>query len=85
MMEASIPTNAMTNELTITIDDVNWAAFQQASLYAGERQVQDVLQVIGQALTKELLPAKDVTPPRVEQDGQTYYRKAATPGAYQTP
>jgi len=31
------------------------------------------------------LQAKAVTPPRVEQDGQLYYRKAATPGQYQTP
>ena len=84
-MEASIQTNAMTNELTITIHDLNWEACQQASFYAGEVQVRDVLQVIGQALTRELLHAKDVTTPRVAQDGQTYYRKAASRGHYQTP
>jgi hypothetical protein len=84
-MEASIQTNAMTNDLTITIHDCNWQACQQGAFYAGEVQVRDVLQVIGQALTRELLQAKAVTPPRVEQDGQVYYRKAATPGVYQTP
>jgi hypothetical protein len=84
-MEASIQTNAMTNELTITLQDFNWQACQQAAFYAGEVQVRDLLQVIGQALTRELLGAKDVATPRMEYEGQTYYRKAATPGTYQTP
>jgi hypothetical protein len=84
-MEASIRTNSVTNELTITIQGLNWEACQQAAFYAGEVQVRDVLQVIGHALTRELLQAKAVTPPRLEYEGQTYYRKAATPGQYQTP
>lgn len=84
-MEASIQSNVRTHELTITVHDLNWETCQQGAFYAGEVQVRAVLQVIGQALTKELLQAKAVTTPRVEQDGQTYYRKAATPGAYQTP
>jgi hypothetical protein len=64
---------------------VNWEACTQASFYAGEVQVGDMVRVIGQALTRELLSRKAVTAPSVEYDGQTYYRKAATPGAYQTP
>ncbi len=84
-MEASIQSNAVTNEVTITLRGLNWDACHQAAFYAGEVQVRDVLQVIGQALTRELLQAKDVASPRVEYEGQTYYRKAATPGVYQTP
>lgn len=84
-MEISIQTNAVTNTLTITIQGLNWDACQQAAFYSGEVQVRDVLQGIGHALTRELLQAHDVALPRVEYDGQTYYRKAATPGAYQTP
>lgn len=84
-MEASIQSNPVTNELTITLHGLDWEACQQASFYAGEVQVRDVLQVIGQALTRELLCPKAVTAPRVEYEGQTYYRKAATPGHYQTP
>ena len=84
-MEASIQTNAVTNVVTITLHDLNWAACTQAAFYAGEVHVRDVLQVIGQALTKEVLQAKEVSTPRVEHDGQTYYRKAAPPGTYQTP
>ena len=84
-MEASIQSNSVTNELTIKLRGVNWETCQQSAFYAGEVQVRDVLQVIGHALTRELLQAKAVTVPRVEQDGQIYYRKAATLGAYQTP
>jgi hypothetical protein len=84
-MEASIQSNSVTNELTITLRGVNWETCQQSAFYAGEVQVRDVLQVIGHALTRELLQAKAVTVPRVEQDGQIYYRKAATLGTYQTP
>jgi hypothetical protein len=83
-MKASISANAMTNELIIRIQDVEWEKNCRASFYAGEVQVRDLLQVIGQALTVELLSRKDVTAPRVEYGGQTYYRKEATPGHYQT-
>ena len=83
-MKASISANPVTNELTITIHDLTWEESQQASFYAGEVRVRDLLQVIGQALTRELLSRKDVTAPRVEYEGQTYYRKEATPGHYQT-
>jgi hypothetical protein len=84
-MKASISANAVTNELTITIHDLNWADSQQAAFYGGEVQVRQLLQLIGQMLTGELLRSKEVTAPRVEYGGQTYYRKEATPGHYQTP
>ena len=84
-MKASISANTETNELTITIEDVDWENNCHASFYAGEVRVRELLQVIGQALTVELLGRKDVTAPRVEYGGQTYYRKEATPGHYQTP
>jgi len=71
--------------VTITLEGLNWQACMEASFYSGEVQVRDVLQVIGQAFTRELLRSKEVTVARLEQEGQTYYRKAATPGAYQTP
>jgi hypothetical protein len=83
-MKASISATPVTNELTITIHDLNWEESQQASFYAGEVRVRALLQVIGQALTRELLSRKDVTAPRVEYGGQTYYRKEATLGHYQT-
>lgn len=84
-MKASISTNAVTDELTITIHDLNWEQSQQASFYAGEVQVRDLLRLIGQELTVQLLRSKEVTAPRLEHEGQTYYRKEATLGHYQTP
>src|SRR5262245_38255502 len=84
-MKASINTNSVTNALTITIQGLNWEELQQTSFYTGEVQVRDLLKVIGQELTKQLLRSKAVTAPRVEYEDQTYYRKAATPGQYQTP
>lgn len=83
-MKASISADAMANELTITIQDVDWEKNYRASFYAGEVQVRDLLQVIGQALTVELLSRQDGTAPCMKEGGQTYYRKEATPGHYQT-
>jgi hypothetical protein len=38
-MQASISTNPVANELTLTIHDVNWEEIQNAPFYEGERQV----------------------------------------------
>lgn len=83
-MKASISMTVETNELTITVQNSNWEQSRQASFYAGEVQVRELLRVIGQALTIELMRSKEVTASRLEHAGQTYYRKAATPGHYQT-
>jgi hypothetical protein len=58
----------VTNELTLTIHDLNWEERHQTSFYAGEVRVRALLQVIGQALTVELLSSKDVTTPRLESN-----------------
>ena len=83
-MKASISANPMTNALTITMEGLNWEDLQQASFYAGEIQVRELLKVIGQELLAQLLRSKDVATPTLEREGQTYYRKAATRGHYQT-
>jgi hypothetical protein len=83
-MKASMNTNSGTNELTITIQGLNWDDIQQASFYAGELQVRDLLKVIGQELTRQLLRSKAVEAPTLELGGETYYRKAASSGHYQT-
>jgi hypothetical protein len=83
-VKASISTNAVTHELTITIQGLNWDDLQQASFYAGEVQVRELLKVIGQEVTTQLLRGKDVDSPTLDWEGQTYYRKAATLGHYQT-
>jgi hypothetical protein len=83
-VKANITTNAVTNELTITIEGLTWEDLQQASFYAGEVQVRELLRVIGQELTTQLLRSKDRAAPTLHWEGKTYYRKAATPGHYQT-
>jgi hypothetical protein len=83
-MKASINPNAMTHELTITIQGLNWQDVEQASFYEGEVQVRDLLQLIGQELTLALLRRKAVESPTLDWEGKTYYRKAASPGHYQT-
>lgn len=83
-MKASINTNAVTNELTITIQGLNWDDIEQASFYEGEVQVRDLLKVIGQELTVHLLRSKAVDAPTLEREGKTYYRKDTSPGHYQT-
>jgi len=74
----------VTNELTITIQGLNWDDIEQASFYEGEVQVRDLLKLIGQELTVHLLRSKEVEAPRLEVGGETYYCKAASPGHYQT-
>jgi hypothetical protein len=83
-VKASINTNARTHELTITIQGLNWKDIEQASFYEGEVRVRELLKLIGQELTMQLLRRKDVETPTLELEGQTYYRKAATLGHYQT-
>jgi hypothetical protein len=83
-VKVSITPNAVTNEVTITIQGLNWAKVEQASFYAGEVQVRDLLQVIGLELTRALLRSKAEESPTLDWQGTTYYRKAASPGHYHT-
>jgi hypothetical protein len=83
-VKASINPNAVTNELTITLQGLNWDDIEQASFSEGEVQVRDLLKVIGQELTVHLLRRKAIAAPTLEGEGQTYYRKDTSPGHYQT-
>jgi hypothetical protein len=83
-MQASMSTNPVANELTLTIRDVNWEEIQHAPFYEGECQVRALLQLLGQELTAHLLQSRDVSAPSLELEGQSYYRKEASLGHYQT-
>ncbi|MBI3800799.1 MAG: ISKra4 family transposase [Deltaproteobacteria bacterium] len=83
-MKASMSTNPVANELTLTIRDVNWEEIQHAPFYEGECQVRALLQLLGQELIAHLLQSKDVSTPSLELAGQSYYRKEASAGHYQT-
>src|SRR5262249_56276403 len=84
-VKASINTSAVTNELTITIQGLNWDDIEQASFYEGEVQVRDLLKVIGQELTLHLLHSKAVDAPTVKWEGETYYRNDTSLAHYQPP
>jgi hypothetical protein len=83
-VKASIKTNTVTNAVTITIEGLNWDDLGQASFYEGEVQVRALLQLIGQELTAHLLRRKAVDTPTLDWEGQTDYRKEASPGHYHT-
>jgi hypothetical protein len=83
-VKASINTNAVTHELTITIQGLSWDEIRQATFYAGEVRVRDLLKLIGHELTLDLLRSKAGDAPTLEWEGQTYYRKEASPGHYHT-
>jgi len=83
-VKASINTNAVTHELTITIQGLNWDDIQQAAFSEGEVQVRDLLKLIGQELAVHLLRSKAVDAATLEWEGKTYYRKETSPGHYQT-
>ena len=83
-MKASIGVNAVTNELTITIQDANWEAIRDAGFCQGEASVRDVLKVAGQELTADLMQCQQVDAECLDLNGQTYYRKQASVGHDQT-
>ena len=83
-MRVSIKIKAGTHKLTITVQGLHREEIEQGSFYEGEVQVRGLLRLIGQELTLHLLRRKAVDAPTLEWQGTTYYRKAASPGHYQT-
>ncbi len=83
-MKASIGYDATTNTLTVTLTEMDWRVARAGSFYQGELTVQEILNVTGQELTTDLLRQHEVTDERWEYEGQTYYRKEASVGHYQT-
>lgn len=83
-MKAIITVHAETNEVTITLQELDWAAVERQSFYEGEGTVQAALRVAGRELTARLLRRQAVAAPQVEVEEQIYYRKAASVGHYQT-
>jgi len=82
-VKASINTNAVTKELTITSQGLNWDDSAQAPFYEGEVQVRDLLKVSGQALTVHLRRSKAGDAPTVKGEGETYSRQETSLGHYQ--
>jgi hypothetical protein len=83
-MKAIISVQAETNEVTITVQELDWEAVERQSFYEGEGTVQEVLRLAGRELTARLLRCHADAAPQVEVADQIYYRKAASLGHYQT-
>lgn len=83
-MKASTGYDATTNTMTITITEMDWQAARAGSFYQGEVTVQEMLNLAGRELTTDLLRQHEVTEEQLAYDGQTYYRKEASVGRYQT-
>lgn len=83
-MKASISVKAVTNEMTITIQEVNWEEIQRRGFYEGEAAIRELVKVIGQELTVDLMRSNLVDDELLVLNGKTYYRKDASAGHYQT-
>ena len=71
-MKATINVKPETNEVTITIQELDWEAVARQSFYAGEATVRALLQVAGQELTAQLLRQQEVSAPQIEVAEQIY-------------
>ena len=74
-MDINIKTAEGTNRLTIEITGVDWQGGTEGDFYQGELSVQQVVSVIGQELTKELMASKEEAALRIEHAGKVYYKK----------
>jgi hypothetical protein len=83
-MKASISVNAATNEMTFTIQEVNWEQAQRGNFYDGEMRARELVNLIGKELTLDLMRANLVDDEFLVINGKTYYRKEASTGHYET-
>jgi hypothetical protein len=83
-MKVSIKSNAQTKQVTICVSAVEWEKLQQQSFYQAEQVIQQIVNQIGQELTRALLQSRATNEQRIERDGQSWYRKEASSGHYQS-
>jgi hypothetical protein len=63
---------------------VNFEKMALGSFYQAEKEVQQIVNDIGKELTRAALRSRDIDDKTIERDGQTWYRKEASVGHYQT-
>lgn len=83
-MQVTINVDREAKQLTITLADLDWEAVQQEDFYQGEQQIQRVVTMVGQELTRQLLESKVTAEPTLCHAGQLWYRKADSAGHYLT-
>lgn len=83
-MRVSIKSDLKSKRVTITLNEVSIEKMAQESFYQAEKQVQQIVNEIGKELTREIMQSHDLDDKTIEHDGQTWYRKEASAGHYQT-
>jgi hypothetical protein len=83
-MKVSIKSNPQAKRLTITLSEVDFEKMALENFYQSEKRVQQIVNHIGKELTREILQSHDIDDKTIERDGQTWYRKEASTGHYQT-
>lgn len=83
-MKVSINSDAQAKQVTITLSEVDFEKMKLESFQQSEKQVQQIVNNIGKELTREMLRSRDIDAKTIEREGQTWYRKEASTGHYQT-
>ena len=83
-MKVSIKSDLQAKQVTITLSEVNLEKMALGSFYQAEKEVQQIVNDIGKELTRAVLRSRDIDDKTIERDGQTWYRKEASAGHYQT-
>ncbi len=83
-MKVSIKSDLQAKQVTITLSEVNFEKMALGSFYQAEKEVQQIVNDIGKELTRAVLRSRDIDDKTIECDGQTWYRKGASVGHYQT-
>jgi phenylpyruvate tautomerase PptA (4-oxalocrotonate tautomerase family) len=83
-MKVSIKSDLQAKRLTLTLSEVDFEKLALENFYQAEKRVQQIVNQVGQELTREILQSHDVDDQTIERDDQTWYRKEASLGHYQT-
>lgn len=83
-MKVSVNCDRQAKQITICVTEIELEKMLQENFYQSELGVQQIVNRVGAELTRQMLEHRQVKAPVIEGDGQTWYRKEASPGTYQT-
>jgi len=83
-MKVSVKRDLQAKQIIICVSEIELEKMMQESFYQSELSVQQIVNRVGAELTREMLEHRQIDSPTIEGEGQTWYRKDASPGHYQT-
>lgn len=83
-MKVSVKRDRQAKQIIICVSEIESEKMMQESFYQSELSVRQIVNQIGTELTREMLEQRQIDSPVIEGDGQTWYRKEASPGHCQT-